>query len=155
MKKTICILVGVLSLWAISFGGTLTVTSTDTRGLMTQIGSTMSWYRGITSGRGLPADIVEFDVDYTKGNETNVTVSIAFYYVSATAPTATTNLSYFPESDSSGVITAMTRYISATGHYTLALEIPEKCFYVVISFDHTGGTPTGTVVLAGYLHDYR
>jgi hypothetical protein len=154
MKRSITLFFCLL-LSAALYCGTLAVTSTDPRGLMTQIGTTMSWYRGITNGRGLPADIVAFDVTYTKGDETNISVTIAYYYVSATAPAATTYLSYFPEADSTGTITTMTRYIAATGHYTFAIQIPDKCYYVVISFDHTSGTPTGTVVLAGYLNDWR
>jgi hypothetical protein len=137
MKRSITLFFCLL-LSAALYCGTLAVTSTDPRGLMTQIGTTMS-----------------FDVTYTKGDETNISVTIAYYYVSATAPAATTYLSYFPEADSTGTITTMTRYIAATGHYTFAIQIPDKCYYVVISFDHTSGTPTGTVVLAGYLNDWR
>jgi hypothetical protein len=156
MKKLLSILICVLALWTLGFAGTVTVTSTDTdRGLMTRIGTTGTWYRGIINGRGFPADIVSFDVAYTKGDETNVSITIAYYYVSATAPTATTNLSYFPESDSAGTITTMTRYMAATGHYSFAIGIPDKCYYVAISFDHTVGTPTGTVVVNGYLNDWR
>ena len=156
MKKTISLLVGILCLWALGFGTNIAVTSTDTaRGLLTQIGTTTAWCRGIMNGRGFPADIVAFDVAYTKGDETNAYIEIAFYYVSATLPTAITNLSYFPESDSTGTVTIMKRYMTATGHYTYAIGIPDKCYYIAILFLATGGTPTGTIVANGYLNDWR
>jgi len=155
MKKIISMIIGVLLLYVFSFAANITVTSTDTRGLLTQIGSTVGWYRGITNDRGFPANIVAFDVNYTHGDETNVAISIAYYYVSSTVPTALTYLSYFPESDSSGVVTKMIRYIDATGHYTFAVEIPDKCYYVAITFTSTGGTPTGAIVANGYLNDWK
>jgi hypothetical protein len=97
---------------------------------------------------------VSFDVVYTKGDETNVYFTIGYLY-GTTVPTAVTNVSYLPESDSTGTLTALTRYIAASGRYTIKVDVPDRVTYVVITFAATGGTPTGTVVIDGYMNQFR
>jgi hypothetical protein len=49
----------------------------------------------------------------------------------------------------------MARYISAPGRYTVSVEVPDRAAYVVITFANTGGTPTGTVVIDGFINQFR
>jgi hypothetical protein len=131
-------------------------TASGTGGTVTKIGATHSWYLANNNYRSaqFQANKVYYDIVYTKGDETSVAFTISYLYA-ATAPTATTNLSYFPESDSTGLLSTMSRSISATGRYTISAEVPDRAKYVVITFAATGGTPTGTVVIDGYMNQFN
>jgi len=153
MKKLLSILIGVVMLSALSFGA---FTASGTAGTVTKIGTTHSWYLKNLNYRSSQwqGNKAYFDIVYTKGDETSVSFTLAYLY-SATAPTATTNLSYFPESDSSGVLSTLSRTMSATGRYTVSVEVPDRAAYVVITFANTGGTPTGTVVIDGFMNQFN
>ncbi len=152
-RKIIAVLIGVVALSALSFGA---FTASGTAGVVTKIGSTHSWYikNAQYTNPAFKANRVYFDIVYTKGDETNVYFTIGYQF-SHTAPTDTTNVSYFPESDSTGLLTSMARYISAPGRYTVSVEVPDRAAYVVITFANTGGTPTGTVVIDGFINQFR
>lgn len=152
-RQLLSILIGVVLLSALSFGA---FTASGTGGVVTKIGTTHSWYLKNVNYRSSlwQANKVYYDIVYTKGDETSVSFNIAYLYASA-APTATTNLSYFPEADSTGLLTSMTRTMSATGRYTISAEVPDRATYVVITFANTGGTPTGTVVIDGYMNQFN
>jgi hypothetical protein len=81
-------------------------------------------------------------------------MTLGFVYGS-TAPTAVSSVAYLPESDSTGTITSLKRYMSATGRYTFSVEVPDRAGYVVLTFANTGGTPTGTIVINGYMNQYN
>jgi hypothetical protein len=102
-----------------------------------------------------PGNKVYFHIIYTAGDETSVAFNIGFLYGSA-AP-AVANISYFPEADSSGQFSIMSRtLLKSVGNqkYTVAVEVPDAASYVVITFSSTGGTPTGTIVAYGYMNTY-
>jgi hypothetical protein len=158
-RKFFLLFIGVVMLSAFGFGA-LTVTSgtAGARGTLTQIGSTGSWYlRNLNYQAGAyPGNKVYFDIVYTAGDETNVSFTIGYLYGSA-AP-ATANISAFPESDSTGNLSAVTRYILKSGsnqRYTVSVEVPDAASYVVITFSYSGGTPTGTVAAYGYMNSYN
>lgn len=125
------------------------VTSTN----LTNVAGTNSWYISIFTLNGMPGNFITYDVDYTKGDESNVAVTFAFTHTTA-VPVAGT-LAYLPETSSAGVVTTLTRYMSATGHYALCVDIPDTAKYVTVTFTNTGGTPTGTIVANGYVNLYR
>ena len=153
MKKLLSILIGVVMLSALTFGA---FTASGTAGVVTKIGATHSWYLKNLNYRSSQwqGNKAYFDIVYTKGDETSVSFTLAYLYASA-APTATTNLSYFPEANSSGVIATMSRTMSATGRYTVSVEVPDRAAYVVITFANTGGTPTGTIVIDGFMNQFN
>lgn len=153
MKKIFLLLIGVVLVSALGF---CAFTASGTGGVVTKIGATHAWYLANTNYRSTQyhGNKVYYDIVYTKGDETSVSFTISYLYTS-TAPTATTNLSYFPEADSSGVITTMTRTMSASGRYTISAEVPDRATYVVITFANTGGSPTGTIVIDGYMNQFN
>ena len=158
-RKITALLIGVLGLAWLGYGA-LTVSSgtAGARGTLTQIGTSGSWYvRNLNYQAGAyPGNKVYFDIVYTAGDETSVSFTIGYLYGSA-AP-ATANISYFPESDSSGQFSSMTRtLLKSVGNqrYTVAVEVPDACSYVVVSFTSSGGTPTGTVAAYGYMNSYN
>jgi hypothetical protein len=102
------------------------------------------------------ANKVYFDIVYTAGDETSINFTVGYLYGSATPAVA--NISYFPESDSSGQFSVLTRtLLKSVGNqrYTVSVEVPDRASYVVITFASTGGTPTGTVVIDGYMNAYN
>jgi len=113
---------------------------------MTQIGATNSWYVPTAGGK---IGMVTLLVNYTKGDETNASITIQ-YCMTAAVPAATT-IYNFPEASSAGVISSLTRTITATGKYALPVEIPARAKYIIITIANTGGTPTGTVDLTGFV----
>jgi hypothetical protein len=156
MKKIFSLLIGVVMLSALGFGA---FTASGTSGVVTKIGSTHSWYLKNTNYRSSQwqGNKAYFDIVYTAGDETSVSFTISYLYAAA-APTATTNLSYFPESDSSGQFSVMTRtLLKSVGNqrYTVAVDVPDRATYVVITFASTGGTPTGTIVIDGFMNQFN
>jgi len=151
MKKIFMLL---MLLPMIGFGA---FTATGTGGAVTQIGATHAWYLANvnydSSINPYAANKVYFDINYTKGDETSIQMTVAYCFTAA-VPVAGT-LSYFPEADSSGVITAMSRTMSATKRYTISVEVPDRARWVIITFTNTGGTPTGTVVIDGYMNRFN
>ena len=153
MKKVLSLLVGVLFLSVLGFGA---FTATGTKGVVTQIGATHSWYLanqlypvGPNATRTYKA---YFDIVYTAGDETSVSFNIGFLY-SDDAP-AVANISYFPERDSSGNMSVLNgTLLKATGNqrYTVSFEVPDRAYYTVITFASSGGTPTGTIVIDGFM----
>jgi hypothetical protein len=152
MKRLILVL-SLLLLVVPVFGA---FTASGTGGVVKKIGTSNSWYLANNNYRSaqFAANKVYFDIVYTKGDETSVSFTIAYLYA-ATAPTVTTNLSYFPESDSTGLLSTMSRSMSASGRYTVSVEVPDRARYVVITFSNTGGSPTGTVVIDGYTNSFN
>lgn len=140
-------------------------TASGTGGVMTKIGATHSWYIANANPKESPfspgaqafkANKVYFDIVYTAGDETSVSFTVGYLYGSATPAVA--NVSYFPESDSSGQFSVMTRtLLKATGNqrYTVSVEVPDRASYIVITFSNTGGTPTGTIVVDGYMNNFN
>lgn len=155
MKKIISLLIGILFLAMAGFGA---FTATGTDGPVTQISTSHSWYlkNAIYTNPAYKANKVYFDIVYTAGDETSIAFNIGFLYGS-TAP-AVANISYFPESNSSAQFSVMSRtLLKATGNqrYTVSVEVPDRAQYTVITFSNTGGTPTGTVVINGYMNTYN
>ncbi len=133
-------------------------TATGTGGVVTQISTSHSWYlkNAIWTNPAYKANKVYFDIVYTAGDETSVSFTIGYLYGS-TAP-AVANISYFPESNSSGQFSILTRtLLKATGNqrYTVSVEVPDRASYTVITFANTGGTPTGTIVVDGYMNQFN
>jgi len=154
MKKIFILL---MLLPMIGFGA---FTATGTGGVVTQIGATHAWYLANvnfnSSVNPYAANKVYFDIVYTAGDETSVSFTIGYLYGS-TAP-AVANISYFPESNSSGQFSILTRtLLKATGNqrYTVSVEVPDRASYTVITFANTGGTPTGTIVVDGYMNQFN
>lgn len=160
MKRSIFILLLLLPIFM--FGAFTASGTAGARGTLTQIGVTHSWYlankhymAAPVAPSVYPGNQVYFDIVYTAGDETSVTFNVGFLYGS-TAP-AVANVSYFPESSSTGTFSVMSRtLLKATGNqrYTVAVEVPDAASYVVITFSSTGGTPTGTIVAYGYMNTY-
>jgi len=152
-RKLTALLIGVLGLSWIGFAA---FTASGTAGVVTKIGSTHAWYLRNLNYRSSQwqGNKAYFDIVYTKGDETSVSFTLSYLYASA-APTATTNLSYFPEADSTGLLTTMSRTMSATGRYTVSIEVPDRATFVVITFANTGGTPTGTLVIDGFMNQFN
>lgn len=128
-------------------------TATGTGGVVTQISTSHSWYlkNALYQNPAYKANKIYFDIVYTVGDETSVAFNIGYLY-GAAAP-AVANISYFPESNTSGQLSVMSRtMLKATGNqrYTVSVEVPDRAQYVVITFSNTGGTPTGTIVIDGY-----
>lgn len=156
MKKLLSLLIGVLMLASLGFGA---FTASGTGGVVTKIGATHSWYLKNLNYRASQwqGNKAYFDIVYTAGDETSVNFTIGYLY-SATAPTAITNVSYFPESDSSGQFSVMSRtLLKSVGNqrYTVSVEVPDRAQYIVITFAATGGTPTGTIVIDGYMNQFN
>jgi hypothetical protein len=150
MKRLLSVLIGVLMLSALSFGA---FTASGTDGVVTKIGSTHSWYlkNALFQNPAFKANKIYFDILYTVGDETSVAFNVGYLY-GGDAP-AVANISYFPESDSSGQFSIMSRTMlksTGTRRYTVSVEVPDRAQYVVITFSATGGTPTGTIVINGY-----
>lgn len=158
MKKLLSLFIGALMLSALGFGA---FTASGTGGVVTKIGSTHSWYLlnvNYAGGTVNPykGNKVYFDIVYTVGDETSVSFTIGFLYGDTTPAVA--NLSYFPESDSSGQFSIMSRtMLKATGNqrYTVSVEVPDRAQYTVITFSASGGTPTGTIVVDGYMNNFN
>ena len=133
-------------------------TTTGTGGVVTQIGATHAWYLANANYNavGFSGNKVYYDIVYTVGDETSVSFNVSYCYTTA-VPVAGT-LSYFPESDSSGQFSVLSRtLLKATGNqrYTVSFEVPDRARWVIITFANTGGTPTGTVVIDGYMNKYN
>lgn len=148
MKRKIFILLWLLPI--VMFGA---FTASGTGGIVTQISTSHSWYlkNALYGNPAFKANKIYFDIVYTVGDETSVSFNIGYLY-GGTAP-AVANISYFPESDSSGQFSVMTRtMLKSVGNqrYTVSVEVPDRAQYVVITFTNTGGTPTGTIVIDGY-----
>ena len=133
-------------------------TATGTGGVVTQISTSHSWYlkNAIWTNPAYKANKVYFDIVYTAGDETSVSFTIGYLYGSA-AP-AVANISYFPERDSSGNLSNLTgTFLKSVGNqrYTVSVEVPDRASYTVITFANTGGTPTGTIVVDGYMNQFN
>lgn len=83
---------------------------------------------------------IGFEVDYTKGDETNVKVKVEI------SVDGTNYYQEMTESASGGTITAAgaERVFAATGKYSFSIS-PSRGRLVKVSVMATGGTPTGTV----------
>ena len=162
MKKIISLLIGVVMLSALGFGAFTASGTAGARGTLTQISTSHSWYlanlhymAAPVGPSRYPGNKVYFDIVYTAGDETSVSFDIGFLY--GTAAPAVANISYLPESNASGQFSTTSRtLLKATGNqrYTVSCEVPDAASYVVITFSSTGGTPTGTIVVYGYMNTY-
>jgi hypothetical protein len=127
-------------------------------GTLTQISTSHSWYlkNAIYTNEAYRANKIYFDITYTVGDETSVAFNIGFLYSDATPAVA--NISYFPESDSSGQLSIMSRTMlksTGTRRYTVSVEVPDRATFTVITFAATGGTPTGTIVAYGFSNQFN
>ena len=155
-RKLLSLLIGVVMLGVLGFGA---FTASGTGGVVTKIGSTHSWYLANqqfpVGPNYVKANKVYYDIVYTAGDETSVSFNIGFLYGDATPAVA--NISYLPERDSSGNMSTMSgTLLKATGNqrYTVSCEVPDRAAYVVITFSSSGGTPTGTIVIDGYINTH-
>jgi len=95
--------------------------------------------------RGARTTKFVYYIQYTKGDETSIKLSISFIknrlstttqFVSSPVDTATVAQQVFT--------------ITGTQNVRIPVTITEEADYIVAALGNTGGTPTGTVVVDGY-----